>query len=59
MKNEARKPIQSKDEWQQFKNDAYRRKQETGHKHGHMLEIMAKERGYNTYAALRAYSVKE
>ena len=35
------------------------RRKETGHIHGHMLQIMAKERGYNTYAALRAASVRE
>jgi hypothetical protein len=59
MTDSTRRPIESQNEWRQFKSDAYQRKQETGHSHSQMLEIMARERGYNTYAALREYSVRE
>ncbi len=38
----------------QFKREAIRRKQETGKKLGHVLEQMAQELGFRTYAALRA-----
>jgi len=53
------KPITTKSEWKQFKQDAHKRRMESGHQHGQMLEIMAKERGYRTYASLRAASVRE
>lgn len=37
-----------------FKQIAYDRRKTTGEVHGHILNELAREYGFNTYAALRA-----
>lgn len=42
-----------------FKQEAYRRRKASGMIHGHVLNELAREYGFKTYAALRAALPKE
>lgn len=53
------KPITTTDEWKKFKSDCHERRKVLGLGSSHMCELMAKERGYRTYAALRAASARQ